>query len=133
MKRFLTLLLLSNLLSNLLWVTPVSAASAMIFSVNQDLPMGADNEVIRKNYHINMGTKQGLRQGTVLDVFRIISVLNPYDGAKRVNHRVKMGQVKVLHASETAAITAFHRMEKETPVLELDQFIVGDHVGVNVD
>jgi hypothetical protein len=129
MKRFFSLLLVSNLF----WVTSVSAAPAMIFSVNQDLPMGVDEELIRKNYHVNLGSKQGLRKGTVLDVFRIVSVFNPYDSGKRVNHRVRMGQVKVLHVSEGAAITAFHRMEKETPVMELDQFIVGDHVGVNVD
>lgn len=106
----------------------------MIYSVAMDLPMGVDNEVLKKNFYVNLGSKQGVRKGTLLDVFRIISVLDPYDNRKRVNHRVKIGELKVLHANDDAAITAFHKKEdKDMPVLELDQFIVGDHVAVNTD
>jgi len=112
----------------------VSARSFMIYSVAMDLPMGVDNEVLKKNFYVNLGSKQGVRKGTLLDVFRIISVLDPYDNRKRVNHRVKIGELKVLHANDDAAITAFHKKEdKDMPVLELDQFIVGDHVAVNTD
>ncbi len=112
----------------------VSARSFMIYSVAMDLPMGVDNEVLKKNFYVNLGSKQGVRKGTLLDVFRIISVLDPYDNRKRVNHRVKIGELKVLHANDDAAITTFHKKEdKDMPVLELDQFIVGDHVAVNID
>lgn len=96
--------------------------------------MGVDNEVLKKNFYVNLGSKQGVRKGTLLDVFRIISVLDPYDDRKRVNYRVKIGELKVLHANDEAAITTFHKKEdKDMPVLELDQFIVGDHVAVNTD
>lgn len=128
MKRFLTVFLLSHMLA-----TTVSANAFMIFNVSQDLPMGVEDEVIRKNFYVNLGSKQGVRKGTVLDVFRIVSVLNPYDNRRRINHKVKMGQVKVLHASDESAITTFYKFEKDTPVFELDQFIVGDHVAVNTD
>jgi hypothetical protein len=129
MKRFLTVFLLSNMF----WATSVSANAFMIFNVSQDLPMGVEDEVIRKNFYVNLGSKQGVRKGTVLDVFRIVSVLNPYDNRRRINHKVKMGQVKVIHAGDESAITTFYKLEKDTPVFELDQFIVGDHVAVNTD
>lgn len=112
----------------------VAARSFMIYSVAMDLPMGLDNEVLKKNFYVNLGSKQGVRKGTLLDVFRVISVLDPYDNRKRISYRVKIGEVKVLHANDEAAITVFHKKEdKDMPVLDLDQFIVGDHVAVNTD
>ncbi len=112
----------------------VSARTYMIYSVALDLPMGVDNEVLKKNFYVNLGSKQGVKKGTLLDVFRIISVLDPYDNRKRVNYRVKIGEVRVLHANDEAAITTFHKaLDKDMPVLELDSFIVGDHVAVNTD
>ena len=112
----------------------VAARSFMIYSVAMDLPMGVDNEILKKNFYVNLGSKQGVRKGALLDVFRVISVLDPYDNRKRVNYRVKIGELKVLHSNDEAAITVFHKKEdKDLPVLELDQFIVGDHVAVNTD
>ena len=112
----------------------VSARSYVIFSMAQDLPMGFDNEVIRKNYYINMGSSQGVRKDSVVDVFRIISVQNPYDNKKRVNYKVKIGKLKILHTSDDASIATVQEYHKEdVPIFELNQFMIGDHVAINVD
>ena len=125
----LTLLLFSLLISQ-----AVSARSYVIFSMAQDLPMGMDNEVVRKNYYINMGSGQGVKKDSIVDVFRIVSVQNPYDNKKRVNYKVKIGELKVLHSSDEAAIAMVNGYEKEeTPIFELNQFMIGDHVSINVD
>ncbi|MFP5458344.1 MAG: hypothetical protein ACLGG7_06390 [Bacteriovoracia bacterium] len=106
----------------------------LIYSVAQDLPMGEEDQVIRKNFYVNIGSQQGLKKGTLLNVFRIISVLDPYNDRQRINHKVKIGELKVIHTNEEAAITTFHKMQKDDlPVLELDQFVVGDHVAVSTD
>lgn len=106
----------------------------VIFSMVQDLPMGEENEVIRKNYYINFGTDQGVKKDTVLDVFRIISIQNPYDNKKRVNYKVKIGKLKVLHSTDDASIATVLEYEKEnTPIFELPHFMIGDHVAINVD
>lgn len=118
----------------LLTSAPLSARTYVIFSMTQDLSMGMDNEVIRKNYYINMGTGQGVRKDSVLDVFRIISVQNPYDNRKRINYKVKIGELKVLHSSEEAAIAAVNKYELDQgPIFDLPQFMIGDHVAVSVD
>jgi hypothetical protein len=111
----------------------VAARSFMIYSVAQDLPMGTDEQVIKKNFYVNMGAQQGLKKGTRLDVFRVVSVLDPYDNRKRVNYKVKVGELKVIHTNDEAAISVVHKLEEEVPVLELDQFIVGDHVAVSTN
>ncbi len=96
--------------------------------------MGVENEVIRKNYYVNMGAGQGVKKNSVLDVFRIISVQNPYDSKKRVNYKVKVGKLKVLHSSDEASIATVEEYDKEdTPIFELPQFMIGDHVSINVD
>ncbi len=81
-----------------------------------------------------MGADQGIKKDSIVDVFRVISIQNPYDNKKRVNYRVKIGELKVLHASEEASIAALKEYEKEnTPIFELPQFMIGDHVSINID
>jgi hypothetical protein len=107
----------------------------VIFSMVQDLPMGIENEVVRKNYYINVGNGQGVKKDSVLDVFRIISIQNPYDNRKRINYRVKIGELKVLHSGDDSSIATVQKYEQadKTPIFELPQFMVGDHVSINVD
>lgn len=125
----LALILISLIISQ-----AVSARSFVIFSMAQDLPMGTENEIVRKNYYVNIGAGQGVKKDSILDVFRIVSVQNPYDNKKRVNYKVKIGELKVLNTTDDAAITMVHEYEKEdTPIFELNQFMVGDHVSINVD
>lgn len=122
------------LLTTLLMSQNIWARSYMIFSLTQDLAMGLENEVIRKNYYINMGKGQGVKKDSIVDVFRIISIQNPYDNKKRVNYKVKIGELKVIHASDEAAIAIVNEYEKEdVPIFELPQFMIGDHVAINVD
>ena len=123
------------LLSLLLFSQSLWARSYVIFSMAQDLPMGHDGEIIRKNYYVNMGISQGVKKDSVLDVFRIVSIQNPYDNKKRVNYKVKIGELKVVHSSEDASIAMVGEYEKEesTPIFELPQFMIGDHVSINVD
>lgn len=122
------------LLTTLLISQGIAAKSYVIFSMAQDLPMGLENEVVRKNYYVNIGSGQGVKKDSILNVFRIISIQNPYDNKKRVNYKVKIGELKVLHSSDEASIAMVKEYEKEeTPIFELDQFMIGDHVSINVD
>jgi hypothetical protein len=124
-----------TLLFCLVFTPKIFARSYVIFSLSQDLSMGHDKEVIRKNYYVNMGAGQGVKKNSVLDVFRIISVQNPYDNKKRFNYKVKIGELKVIHTSDEGSIAMVNEYEKEdnTPIFELPQFMVGDHVSINVD
>jgi hypothetical protein len=123
------------LLFSFLICEPILARTNVIFSMTQELPMGIEDEVIKKNYYVNMGSSHGVKKNSVLDVFRIISIQNPYDNKKRMNYRVKIGELKVLHVSEDAAITSSKefKQEEEVPVFEIPQFMIGDHVSINVD
>ncbi len=109
------------------------AKEYIIFSIAQDLPMGYEGEVIKKNFYMNIGEQQGIREGTTLDVFRTLSKVDPYTNKQRYNFKVKIGQVKVLHTEETASIGVLKKMNSgdDAPVYEIDGFMIGDQVAVS--
>jgi hypothetical protein len=110
------------------------AKDYVIYSISQDFPMGTKDEVLRKNFYIDMGKSQGISKGSVLDVYRIISILDPYENKKRFNHKIKVGEIKILHSEETSSIGVVNKLEKEeeTPILEVGNLMIGDVVGAHV-
>jgi hypothetical protein len=96
--------------------------------------MGFDNEVTKKNYYMNIGSQQGVSEGTTLDVFRVISKSNPYDNLKRINYKVKIGEIKVLHSEDESAIGILEVLKNDTntPLFDLKGFMIGDYVSVNI-
>lgn len=112
----------------------IQAREHLIYSIEQEIPMGYDEEELKKNYFVNIGTNQGVEKGTKLDVYRIISKLNPYDDQKRINHKIKVGEMQVLYSTDEAAIAIMSKYndDKNTPLFELEDFMIGDHVGISV-
>lgn len=110
------------------------AKDYIIYSIAQDIPMGTEKEVLRKNFYLDMGKNQGVSKGSVLDVYRVVSVLDPYESKKRFNHKIKIGELKVLHAEENSSIGVLHKMEEqeETPVFEISKLMIGDIVSAHV-
>lgn len=111
------------------------ARDYIIYSIAQDIPMGIKNEAPKKNYFINMGANQGLRSGNLVDVFRIVSMNDPYESKKRYDYQFKVGELKIIHSEETSSIAVLNRMnvDDETPMLEIRGFMVGDRVNVNLN
>lgn len=110
------------------------AREHQIYSVAEEVPMGYPDEIQKKNYYMDIGEDQGVEKGTILSVFRTISKLNPYENQKRINHRVKIGELKVLHADKNASIGALNQINKgaDMPLFEIENFMIGDHVSVSV-
>lgn len=135
MKKPAILIMNLTILIGLTLIPDIQAKDYVIYSVYQDVPMGKKDEVIRKNYYIDIGKNQGVKKGNTIDVFRVISVLDPYENKKRFNHKVKIGELKIVHAEESSAIGIVNKIEdeKETPVFEIGQFMIGDIVTVKIN
>jgi hypothetical protein len=110
------------------------AKDYVIYSISQDFPMGNKDEVLRKNFYIDMGKNQGVNKGSVLDVYRVVSVLDPYESKKRFNHKIKVGEIKVLQSEDLSSIGVLNKTEKEeeTPILEVGTLMIGDLVNAHV-
>lgn len=129
-KHFTILLLLLSISSF------AQARDHLIYSIEEELPMGFENETLKKNYYINMGSNQGVDKGTLLNVYRVISKLNPYNNQRRINHKIKVGKVKILHSSSESSIGILKELyndKDESPLFDLEDFMIGDHVDVSVN
>lgn len=110
------------------------AKDYVIYSIAQDFPMGNKDEVLKKNYYIDMGKNQGVSKGSTLDVYRVVSVLDPYENKKRFNHKIKVGEIKVLHVEESSSIGVLAKADKEeeVPVLDVNGLMIGDVVSAHI-
>lgn len=97
--------------------------------------MGSPNELLKKNFYINMGTNQGVKKGTIIDVHRLVMRSDPYKSKQTYSHKVKIGELKVLHSETNNAIATLSMNDTaktETPLFEIRKFMIGDKVNVNV-
>ena len=110
------------------------ARDYQIYSISQDFPMGVPNEFLKKNFYVNMGTAQGLKEGAILDVFRNVTIVDPYADKKKYDHKVVIGKLKVIHAEEQTSITKLEAIEngEDIPYFEVANLMVGDVVDVSI-
>lgn len=117
-----------------LYLNLSSAQNYTVYGVVQDFPMGEKDEVIKKNFFINAGKEQGVYPGTVLDVFRTLFVINGANSLERINHRVKIGELRVIHAENQAAVAVIEKSPKleKGLVLEFQGFRIGDQISPKI-
>lgn len=114
--------------------TPIFGQDYIIFSIAQDLPMGYENEILKKNFYVNVGTKQGIRKGTALDVMRVITEVNPFESNKSYRYKVKVGELEVIYSDENSAIAISRKFYNgpDDLLLETDSFMIGDQVAIHI-
>ncbi|PIP92943.1 MAG: hypothetical protein COW00_06500 [Bdellovibrio sp. CG12_big_fil_rev_8_21_14_0_65_39_13] len=119
----------------LLMSVSVSANDFQIYSIFHEIPMTNQQQVMIKNYYVNVGEESGVKDGTVMDVYRSLSVLDPYDTKRRYQHKVKVGELKIIHADQKSSIAIFHELKNgvDQPRLEVQNFMVGDVVKVKIN
>lgn len=107
-----------------------AAADFVVYSVYRGLNMGDPGEVSLKDYYVNVGTRNGVKTGTVLTVLRRTS---SYDlGTQKLYKDVTfpIARIKVIHAEEDAAIARLEGFESErsTPAYSPRAIMIGDFV-----
>ncbi|MCY4523654.1 MAG: hypothetical protein OXB84_02825 [Halobacteriovoraceae bacterium] len=128
MKRNFILISIFFISSSLL------ASDYVIYSITQDFPMGEPNEILKKDFYINIGSNQGIKKGTSLDVYR--NILSVYSNkTKKIHkHRIRIGKVRIIHVDEQSSIAKkeFLFDTTRTPNLEFKDFMIGDHISISV-
>lgn len=87
----------------------VKAADFVVYSVYKALDLGTE-PAPQKDFFVNMGTANGLREGATLDVYRKIST---YDVQAEKLYRemtFKIGTVKVIHVEANAAVARLDKI-----------------------
>ena len=123
------------ILTGLWYPLSTAAQEYMVYGIDQEVPMGNPGEVVKKNYYITMGEDQGLTVGTVLNVYRVFSRMDPYNSQKRYSHKIKIAEIKVVHTEKTSAVGSLHalRNNPDDPLFAIAAIMTGDRVDVNID
>ena len=128
MKRFAALCAFGTLFSLL----PLSsgAEDAFIYSVYKGIDLGNPNEILQKDFYVNLGTNQGVHEGTILEVSRKTP---SYDLTTEKLYKdlvFAFAKLKVIHAEKDASIARIEKFypSEVTPVIVPKAVIVGDLV-----
>jgi hypothetical protein len=111
----------------------LSEDTAIVYSVFKGIDLGDPNEVLQKDYFVNLGTNQGIQIGTVLEVAR----KSPsYDLTTEKLYKdliFPFAKLRVIHAEKDAAIARLEKLypPEKTPVVVPRSVIVGDLVRVS--
>ena len=124
---------LASVLTWVLTPTALSEETAIVYSVFKGIDLGNPNEILQRDYFINLGTNQGIRVGTVLEVARKAP---SYDLTTEKLYKdliFPFAQVKVIHAEKDASIARLEKLYPmdKTPALTPRAVVVGDLVKVS--
>lgn len=110
------------------------AKDFVIISISQDFPMYNGQEKLNKNFYINIGSKQGVTEGTVLDVYRKTILNDSYRTNKSYQYDIKVGQLEVIHSENESSIAKLHAMNEKISDMQLDVegIMIGDKVEINL-
>jgi len=107
-----------------------NAEDFIVYSVFKPVDLGIANEAPAKDYYVNMGSAQGLRPGSTLDVLRKVA---SYDLSTQKLYKdvvFPFAKLKVIHVENDAAIARLDKFlpAESTPVLAPKAVMVGDIV-----
>ena len=104
------------------------SAEFMVYSVYRALDMGNPGETPQKDYYVNMGTSQGLRPGSVLEVVRRASTYDLITEKLYKDISFPIAHLKVVHAENNAAVARLEKMlpADKIPALAPYAVVVGD-------
>jgi hypothetical protein len=124
MKLFLVITSLSFTLS-------AHAADFKVFGIRTDFPM-AEGQPLFRDVYVNMGTNQGIKAGSALDAYRVVSTVDELNQRVGKNMTFKIAKLKVIHAEPEMAVARVVQMlpPDSTPLGAFTNVIVGDEVEV---
>jgi hypothetical protein len=128
-KKRVALLLFMGLIATGL-STRALAADFSVYEVFRSVDLGESDRQPPKEIFINMGASQGLKKGSVLDVYRKISSFDNLTEKLAGEHLIPVGRIKVIHADEKTAIARLDKyvsLEQE-PALLPQSVMIGDLV-----
>ena len=107
----------------------------IIYSIDQEVPSGKKDEIIKKNFYLNIGSIQGVSKGDLVNVYRRVSKSNPYENNKQHEYSLRVGQLRIIHAQEYASIGILEKLYADnlkSPIVHHSAIMVGDQIDINI-
>jgi hypothetical protein len=110
------------------------AAEFTIYNVYRGLSLGNPDEIVQKDFYVNMGTLNGIREGSILEVMRKVSSFNLLNEQLYKDVVFPIARIKVIHVEAAVAVARLEKMlpAENTPAVTPRAIMVGDVVRVPV-
>ncbi len=103
--------------------------SLTIFDARKSLAL-SDDEPVFRDFYINGGSEQGLREGMVITVTRQISLYDRFQNRSPGELKVEVGEVRIIYVQQGLAVAREHRLysRDQRPLLENNFIMLGDRL-----
>jgi len=110
---------------------PSLAGSYKVFGIRTDFPMG-DGQTLFRDVYVNMGSNQGIKNGSTLDAYRVVTTVDELNQKTGRNISFKIAKLKVIHTETDLAIARVTQFlpPDMTPIGGFTNVIVGDEVDI---
>ncbi len=101
-----------------------------VYQVFRQIDLGESDRQPPKDIFVNIGSSQGVKKGSVLDVYRKISSFDNLTQRLVGDHMIPVGKIKVIHSDEKTAIARAERFVsvEQEPALLPQSIMIGDIV-----
>ena len=105
-------------------------AEFSVYQVYRPINLGEVEQAPPKDIFINMGTGDGVKRGSILDVYRKISSFDNLTQKHMGDHLIPVGRVKVIHVEGHTSIARLDKFVSinEEPALLPQAVMIGDVV-----
>jgi hypothetical protein len=105
-------------------------ADYAIYQVYRQVDLGTSSVPPPQQIFVNMGAEQGVKKGTILDVYRKLSSFDLLTQKHVGDHMLPIGRIKVIHTDDTTAIARIDKfVSADQEIILLPQAVmVGDVV-----
>lgn len=128
---------LTTFLLVLLFTFSTHSKNYFIYSIDHRLPTGENGttQLPEKNFYLNIGTLQGVEEGTILEVRRKVAKNNKFQNNDEYTFHIKVGLLKVIQANENSSIAIIENdnNDKVVPFTEFQAVMLGDEVTIPID
>jgi len=125
-KRVISILLLMLLTT----LEAQATSTGTIIQVARRLRMSYSEPLPPKDYFIDLGERDGLKVGDIVEVYRYVPVPNRLASSDWHVMKVSLGELKVKQVGESTSVARFER-EREInslPAMEYQSLMLGDQV-----
>jgi hypothetical protein len=113
---------------------PFTAESAefVVYSVYKAIDLGNPGEVPQKDFYVNMGSANGLHDGSTLEVIRKVATYDLLSEKLYKDISFPIARLKVIHVEPNASVARLEQLlpADKTPAIANRAVMVGDAVQI---
>jgi len=102
-----------------------------VFGIRTDFPM-TEGQPSYRDVYVSMGTNQGIKTGSSLDAFRVVTTVDEINQRTGRNISFRIAKLKVIHSETDLSVARVVEMlpPSSTPIGSFTNVMVGDEVEV---